>query len=160
MTKRKAVWFVRRASDNAILGCDRRWYRHLCPEIKTYSSAGRAHKYGLRGAPGTAYAVYEDEDLNIAGQIFKDNTMTRDTSLASAKDLIQVGTTVAYSAEFCRSIGCQTGELPTMRGFVEEIKEIGSSLRAAVVRWSNGDRYPININNLCIPGPNRKFCAC
>lgn len=71
MPSRKAAWFVRRDSDGRILCVDRKWRSNAgsIGRIKFYSSAGRAHRYGLRGCDGTAYAVYPDDLVDCTGRV-------------------------------------------------------------------------------------------
>ena len=62
---------------------------------------------------------------------------------------INEGDRVAYSREFCRSIGEYTGELPMMRGKVMRIEEYDYGLRIAVVNWESDDgSSKINCANL------------
>jgi len=71
VTNRTAIWFVRRATDDRILCIDRLWRNNAgCVEsIKFYSSAGRAHRYGLKGQDGTAYAVYPGDCVDCLGNV-------------------------------------------------------------------------------------------
>ena len=72
MTIKRAVWFVRRGSDNRILGVDGKWYDWCgyIERIKFYTSSGRALKYGLRGRiDGTAFAVYNNDSIDCNGCI-------------------------------------------------------------------------------------------
>jgi hypothetical protein len=71
MTKRKALWFVRRATDNRILCVDRLWRSNAgsVDRIKFYTSAGRAHRYGLKGEDGTAYAVHHGDCVDCTGRV-------------------------------------------------------------------------------------------
>ena len=72
----------------------------------------------------------------------------------------KAGDRVAYSAAFCRSIGCQTGEIPAMRGTVKRIREMPPR-RLVYVLW-DGDETQTSVleANLAIVGANSKFCAC
>jgi len=66
-------WFVRRALDGRFLCEDGLWRNFTSfgnrRQIKFYSSSNRAHKFGLRNQDGTAYAVYENDQVDACGQI-------------------------------------------------------------------------------------------
>jgi len=81
MATRKAKWFVRRPSDNAMLGRNGKWYTMFAgvEDIKFYSSSGRAHKYGLENKPGTAFAVYPDDVVDVVGNIHTPNGTCKPT---------------------------------------------------------------------------------
>lgn len=74
-------WMVRRQIDDRFLCTDGKW-RHCVADvrqIKFYSTANRAIKYGLMkvqpveyhgiSSKGTAYAVYEDDIIDRNGEI-------------------------------------------------------------------------------------------
>ena len=73
---------------------------------------------------------------------------------------ITIGARVAYSASFCRSIGCMTGNMPAGRGRVTDLIPLGSTT-LAVVEW-NDSSLPdkVNVANLALVGPNMKFAQC
>ena len=75
-----------------------------------------------------------------------------------------INTIVAYSVDFLRSIGAQTGELPQRRGIVAGFKIVGGRDFALVV-WHNPQGAPgapelVNSGCLAKPGPNSRFCSC
>ncbi len=72
---------------------------------------------------------------------------------------IAIGSKVAYSVQFLKSIGCSHSNLARGRGEVIEIKDYG--IKLAKINW-NDPEIPelVNINNLAIVGPNTKFCQC
>jgi len=74
---------------------------------------------------------------------------------------LQPGDRVAYSAQFLRSIGCQTGELPAARGTVEAIENLGST-QLARIAWDTPGNLPQRVAaaNLARVGPNSRFCSC
>lgn len=73
MTTRKPVWFVRRASDNAILARNRKWYIKLASadDIKWYRRESNLcvamHKYRIWSF--TAFAIYSDDIVDCCGNI-------------------------------------------------------------------------------------------
>jgi hypothetical protein len=73
---------------------------------------------------------------------------------------IIVGSKVAYSVQWLRSIGEITGELPQARGIVTNLICLGQTILAEI-KWLNGD-YPnkVNVANLAIVGTNNKFSNC
>lgn len=72
---------------------------------------------------------------------------------------IAVGSRVAYSVQFLRSIGDYT-DLAHARGTVKEIRQLGST-SLAVIAWDKGDYPPkVNVANLALIGPNSKFASC
>lgn len=61
---------------------------------------------------------------------------------------IRAGDTVRYSAEFLRSIGCVTGDLPSARGVVTALVPVGE-VTLAEVDWADDDiPARVNVNNL------------
>lgn len=81
MSVRKPKWFVRRPSDGAMLGRNGKWYTMFActSDFKWYSSSNRAHKYGLKNQPGTAFAVYPDETIDVVGNIYTQNGICKRT---------------------------------------------------------------------------------
>jgi hypothetical protein len=64
------------------------------------------------------------------------------------KHAIQPGDTVAYSAKFLRSIGCQTGPMPFARGQVEAVRHY-AGVTLANVTWNDSDMpCGVNVSNL------------
>jgi len=63
---------------------------------------------------------------------------------------INIGDRVRYRAEFCRSIGVYTGELPHARGEVLELRPMAAGkVVIAVIDWHNPDVPPkVNVKNL------------
>jgi len=74
---------------------------------------------------------------------------------------LQPGDRVAYSAQFLRSIGCQTGELPAARGTVREVSQLGS-ITLASIDWDRPEDLPqrVAVANLAKVGANSRFCSC
>lgn len=73
---------------------------------------------------------------------------------------IKPGDRVAYSAQFLRSIGAYTGDLPHARGVVESVQVLGNC-QLVTVRWDDTE-LPGRVLacNLAKVGPNSRFCAC
>ena len=78
----------------------------------------------------------------------------------STRFQVQRGDRVAYSAAFLRSIGCQTGELPQVRGVVTAVQPLGDR-QLVTIDWGT-DAAPAKVMacNLARVGPNNRFCAC
>lgn len=76
------------------------------------------------------------------------------------KNNIAIGSKVAYSVQFLRSIGMSHGEMAFARGTVAEVETHGSSFVLARIAWDKNADMPerVNVHNLAIVGPNRKFC--
>lgn len=85
---------------------------------------------------------------------------------------LEIGDKVAFTAQFCRSIGAQTGDIPQMRGVIKDIQQIGSNKYARVL-WSDqttggrqqvpeysGTITTVHLGNICHIGPNLKFAEC
>lgn len=72
-----------------------------------------------------------------------------------------VGRTVAYSAQFLKNIGAQTGELPQWRGEIKSVQEFGEGKYLVTVLWAGQSRPSRALaSNLAYPGPNIDFCSC
>lgn len=70
----RLYWFIRRESDNAILGRDKKWYHMLNVErVKTYKSPKTAVRHGLRSTSGTAYAIYANQLIDAVGNIYNED---------------------------------------------------------------------------------------
>lgn len=85
-----------------------------------------------------------------------------DSSAHSTK--ISIGTLVAYSVQFLRSIGMSHTWMGRAKGTVQSFKMIGSSIQLALVKWHCKEwrdlPSKVNIVNLAPVGPNTKYCAC
>ena len=74
---------------------------------------------------------------------------------------ITIGSKVAYSVQFLKSIFASHSDLARARGVVVGMQKVGDSLFLAKVDWKNDDIPPkVNVKNLAIVGPNTKFCQC
>ena len=71
------------------------------------------------------------------------------------------GDRVAYSVQFLKSIGCSHGQMAHARGKIASIKNLGE-LAIATIQWDNMADLPekVNVKNLAIVGPNRRFANC
>ena len=69
------------------------------------------------------------------------------------------GDHVAYNVRWLRSIGCQSGELPFLRGTVSGIKSLGER-ELIEVNWNDGSSVHVISENLAHVGPNTGFCNC
>lgn len=75
---------------------------------------------------------------------------------------IKVGSRVAYSVQFLRSIGeSPTGELCHYRGVVKSIRTVWEHV-IVTVGWDHerGGEMRVNVANLAIVGPNSRFANC
>lgn len=68
----------------------------------------------------------------------------------ASKCKINVGDRVAYSANFLRSIGCFTGDMPRLRGIVTELKQLGGAdgVWLARIDWEtkcDGEEWPARV---------------
>lgn len=75
---------------------------------------------------------------------------------------IQIGSRVAYSVQFLKSIGCSHDPMAHARGLVTEIKPFsGGKMNLACITWDKGE-FPalVNVKNLAIVGPNSRFANC
>ena len=70
---------------------------------------------------------------------------------------IEPGTKVAYSVQFLKSIGESHGEIARARGVVTSIVPLGST-KLAEIQWTSDMPKRVNVANLAIVGPNRRFC--
>lgn len=70
---------------------------------------------------------------------------------------ITVNSKVAYNVQFLKSIGMSHSDMARGRGVITEIINLGS-LQLAVIDWNLELPKKVNIKNLAIVGPNRKFC--
>jgi hypothetical protein len=68
------------------------------------------------------------------------------------------GSKVAYSVQFLKSIGESHGEIARARGVVTAIVPLGTSTKIAEIQWTSDMPKRVNVANLAIVGPNRKFC--
>jgi hypothetical protein len=73
---------------------------------------------------------------------------------------IEIGSKVAYSVQFLKSIGMSHSEMAKDRGTVIALEPLGNNF-LAVVDW-NDPTVPKRIltSNLAIVGLNTKFCQC
>ena len=73
---------------------------------------------------------------------------------------IEVGSPVAYSVQWLKSVGLSHSEYSHARGKVLELQPLGSNFMATI-EWDNED-VPAKVlaSNLAIVGPNPRFCAC
>ena len=75
----------------------------------------------------------------------------------------EIGDRVAYSAQWLRNVGLQTGDMPQLRGTVVELKDLGSRVIATVDWDLNGAPYTVMrvlVVNLAHVGANMRFCQC
>lgn len=71
------------------------------------------------------------------------------------------GDRVAYSAEFCRSVSAQTGDIPHSRGIVQAVSQLHHGRQLVTIKWDNPHMPEKVLNaNLAIVGPNAEFCRC
>ena len=71
---------------------------------------------------------------------------------------IEVGSKVAYSVQFLASTGQSHGDTAAARGVVTGFVSLGST-SLAEIDWGKHDMPKrVNVANLAIVGPNRKFC--
>jgi hypothetical protein len=77
-----------------------------------------------------------------------------------SKFIVEVGDKVAYSVQFLRSIGCQTGDIPRARGVVKEVVKFGDN-QLATIEWDLPYIPPkVVAFNLAKVGANSRFCQC
>ena len=70
---------------------------------------------------------------------------------------IEVGTKVAYSVQFLRSIGCYSGGMAFARGVVTGFKVLSPGCTLAEVEWDREMPPRVNVANLARVGLNRQF---
>ena len=58
---------------------------------------------------------------------------------------INIGDKVCYSANYLRSTGQYTGDIPFARGIVTELKSYGDDFIIATIDWED-DRIPVTVN--------------
>jgi len=61
---------------------------------------------------------------------------------------IRPGASVAYSARFLRSIGCQTGRMPSARGRVTAVRSYAGTTLATVAWHDPSMPNAVNVANL------------
>ena len=73
--------------------------------------------------------------------------------------LIEIGTKVAYSVQFLRSIGMSHSEMAHARGIVTELAPLGrgSDTILARINWDREMPERVNVRNLARVGLNRAF---
>ncbi len=70
----------------------------------------------------------------------------------------QIGSKVAYSVQFLKSIGESHGDLSHDRGIITGFMELSKECILAEIDWNRDSPKRVNTKNLAIVGPNRKFC--
>lgn len=72
---------------------------------------------------------------------------------------ITVGSKVAYSVQFLRSIGMSHSDMAHARGVVTEVATLGkdSKLMLARIDWDREMPERVNVQNLAVVGLNRQF---
>lgn len=74
---------------------------------------------------------------------------------------MQVGTIVAYSVQFLKSIGMSHSDMARARGTVVKLQCLSESCILASIKWDNPDMpKKVNIKNLAKVGANTSFCQC
>ncbi len=75
---------------------------------------------------------------------------------------MEIGTKVAYSVQFLKSIGMSHSDMAQARAVITDLQILGKDVTLAKVVWDKNEDLPhkINIKNLAKVGPNRKFCNC
>ena len=73
----------------------------------------------------------------------------------------KVGDKVAYSAQWLKNTGQQTGDIGFARGVITGFTELSKECVLAEVNWGS-DEFPkrVNTKNLAKVGPNPKFANC
>ena len=78
----------------------------------------------------------------------------------ATKAKIEIGSRVAYSVQWLKSVGMITGDLPRARGTVTALVPLGS-ITLAEIDWKNDEIPPrVNVANLAIVGANTRFASC
>ena len=85
-------------------------------------------------------------------------TAPRTTPKTTPKTTIEVGTRVAYSVQFLRSIGMSHGDMAHARGIVTAFVPLGRDTVLARIEWDCDMPALVNVANLAAVGPNRAFC--
>ena len=70
---------------------------------------------------------------------------------------IEIGSKVAYSVQFLRSIGMSHSDMAHARGVVTGLSKLGSSTVLASIQWDREMPEKVNIANLARVGLNSKF---
>lgn len=70
---------------------------------------------------------------------------------------IDVGTKVAYSVQFLRSIGMSHSDMAHARGIVTALEPLSRETMLAVIDWDREMPERVNIRNLAAVGLNRAF---
>ena len=75
--------------------------------------------------------------------------------------MFKVDDKIAFSADFCRSIRANAGDIPHMRGRVLEVLPLQGDRQLLMVIW-DGEEQPSRVlgANLALVGPNSRICAC
>jgi len=73
---------------------------------------------------------------------------------------IKVGSKVAYSVQWLKSVGMSHSETARDRGVVTKITKHGARLILAEIDWELDSPSKVLASNLAIVGPNTKFCQC
>jgi hypothetical protein len=70
---------------------------------------------------------------------------------------VSVGSKVAYSVQFLRSIGMSHTDMAHARGIVVEIKPLGPQTMLAKITWDRDMPERVNVANLAVVGLNSSF---
>lgn len=70
---------------------------------------------------------------------------------------VTVGTRVAYSVQFLKSIGMSHSDMAHARGVVTELKTHGRDWTLATIEWDREMPPRVNVVNLAPVGLNRRF---
>lgn len=75
MKRKPLCWIVQRESDSRFLCRDGLWRRHVADyrSFKTFRLDVNAIKFGLKYDNGTAFAVYEGDEIDRDGRIIRAN---------------------------------------------------------------------------------------
>jgi hypothetical protein len=75
---------------------------------------------------------------------------------------IEIGTRVAYSVQFLKSIGASHSDMSRGRGKVTGLKPLSPGFVLADIEWEKGADLParVNVGNLAIVGLNTRFASC
>ena len=70
-----------------------------------------------------------------------------------------IGSKVAYSVQFLKSIGMSHSHMAHARGTITAIDTFGNRLKLARIDWKDPEiPERVTLFNLAIVGPNRRFC--